>query len=145
MRTKLFLVISIAAVLALTGCAYPLTLHSRDGSAGGEGEANNSRKTMSISIAGKTYTGTYIFDDGGVVATSSFGTATAISGARTTQAFGSSYGTAFVPGSNTGQAFLRSSDGGTLRCQFRYIGTSGLGECIDNQGKSYDMVIGAPK
>lgn len=121
MCKKLLVVISLAAILALTGCAYPLALYSRDGSAGGQGEANHSKKTMSISVADKTYKGTYIFDDG------------------------SSYGTAFVPGSNTGQSFLRSSDGSSLRCKFRYIGSSGLGDCIDNLGKSYDMVIGSPK
>jgi hypothetical protein len=40
---------------------------------------------------------------------------------------------------------LRSSDGGSLRCQFRYIDSSGLGECVDNFGRQYDLVIGRPK
>ncbi len=138
--------LAIASLVALlTACAYPLQLHSRDGSSGGQGEANSGNKTMNVTIGGKLFTGKYIFDGGNVISTQTYGTATAISGTRTAQAYGSSYGTAFIPGSNTGQAFLQAGDGSSLRCQFRYIGSSGLGECTDNQNKSYDLVIGSPR
>lgn len=139
------LLLSVALVGVLSGCAYPLQLHSRDGSAGGIGEANSSDKSMRVAVGGKLFTGAYIFDGGSVIATQTYGTATAISGTRTTQAFGSAYGTAFVPGSNNGQAFLRAADGASMRCQFRYVNSSGLGECIDNQNKVYDLVIGSPR
>lgn len=145
MRMKMFLVASITAILALTGCAYPLALHSRDGSIGGVGEASSGNKSMTISIGDRVFTGSYIFDSGSVAPVYTYGSATAVSGARTVQSYGSSYGTAYVPGSNSGQAFLRSLDGGSLRCQFRYIDSSGLGECVDNLGRQYDLVIGRPK
>lgn len=137
----------LSAVLVglLTGCAYPLQLHSRDGSAGGTGEANSNDRSMRVTVGGKLFTGSYIFDGGSVIATQAYGTATAVSGARTAQAFGSAYGTTFVPGSNNGQAFLRAADGTSMRCQFRYINSSGLGECVDTQNKVYDLVIGSPR
>lgn len=137
--------VTISLVALLSACAYPLQLHSRDGSAGGQGEANSGDKTMKVTVGGKLFTGKYIFDGGNVISTQTYGTATAYSGTRTAQAFGTSYGTAFIPGSNMGQAFLQAGDGSTLRCQFRYIGSSGLGECTDNQNKSYDLVIGSPR
>jgi hypothetical protein len=134
-----------ALALMLSGCAYPLQLHSRDGSAGGAGEASSTDRSMRVNVGGKLFTGSYIFDSGSVIATQAFGTATAVSGTRSAQAFGSSYGTAFIPGSNMGQAFLRAEDGTSMRCQFRYINSSGLGECIDSQNKVYDLVIGSPR
>lgn len=137
--------LSFAMMALLYGCAYPLKLHPRDGGPSGIGEASSASKSMTITVGDKIYAGSYIFDGGGAAFTQNYGTATAVSGYRSAQVFSNSYGTTFVPGSNVGQAFLHGPDGSSMRCQFRYIGSSGLGECIDNKNKFYDLVIGAPR
>ena len=135
---------SLISFLLLTGCAYPLHLHSRDGTGNGIGVANSSDKAMKITLGGMDYSGKYIFDGGSVAATNMFGTATGYSRSGTMSAYSQSYGTTYIPGSNYGQAFLLAPDGNSLRCKFMYKDNNGLGECESNNGKIYDLIIGPP-
>lgn len=138
-------VIALVSIF-LSGCAYQLQLHSRvAGQPGGTGVANSGDKSMTVSVGNRVFKGTYVFDGGSVVPTNSFGSATAYSRYGTTTVHGSSFGTMVVPGSNRGQSFLTSIDGTTMRCQFFYKDSSGMGECQTNTSEVYDLVIGSPR
>lgn len=141
---KINRIFSLLVTIILGGCAYPLQIHSRDGSGSWSGIANSGNKSMTINLEGVNYTGNYIFDNGSVATTNVYGTVNAYGSAKPATAHSQSYGTTYIPGSNQGQAFLLAPDGKSLRCRFTYIGNSGLGECQSNNGKVYDLVIGPP-
>ena len=120
----------------LTGCAHNLTLHPRDGSPSGQGVAQEAGKTVTINLNGKVYSGTYVYDGGKVATFQSYGSATAYSGTKSASAFGSGFGTAYVPGSGNGRVLATSTDGDAIRCEFEYSSGSGIGVCRDNAGKT---------
>jgi hypothetical protein len=135
---------ALAAALLLQACAYPLTLQSRDGGPGGTGTANSGGKTVEIALNGKTYRGSYIYDGGAVIPTQTFGSATASNRYGTTTAFGSSTSTTYVPGSGAGRILAMAGPGDSIRCEFMYRGSGGMGVCEDNSGKAYDLLIAGP-
>jgi hypothetical protein len=139
MRKSLIAVSLLGSLL--TGCAHNLTLHPRDGSPTGQGVAQEAGKTVTINLNGKVYSGTYVHDGGKVATFQSYGNATAYSGTKSASAFGSSVGTAYVPGSGNGRVLATSSDGDAIRCEFQYSNGSGIGVCHDNSGKEYDFLI----
>lgn len=114
----------------LTGCSHNLSLHSRDGSPSGQGVAQEAGKTITINLNGKVYSGTYVRDGGKVAIFQSY-----------SGAFGSGFGTAYVPGSGNGRVLATSADGDAIRCEFLYSSGSGIGVCHDNSGKDYDLLI----
>lgn len=139
MRNSLIQVALVSFLL--TGCAHNLSLHSRDGSPSGQGVAQEVGKTVTINLNGKVYSGTYVHDGGKVATFQSYSNATAYSGTKSASAFGSSFGTAYVPGSGNGRVLATSADGDAIRCEFQYSSGSGIGVCRDNSGKDYDLLI----
>lgn len=136
--TRLTCVLLAAALLG--GCAHQLDLISRDNSGNGTGTAQEVGKQITINLNGKTYSGTYIYDGGKVINTSSSATATAYSGSNTARAYGTGYSSTYVPGSGNGRV-LATSGNDSLRCDFSYQGGTGIGYCRDNYGKEYDLLI----
>jgi hypothetical protein len=126
MRKLLILVPPLVRV----GCGHDLTLMGQDGSMGtGHAAGAGGRGTLEVQIANRTYTGTWVAAQGGSIG---FGVA-----GRT------SFTTMAVDASSTGNAFLHSADGSSLRCRFVYGGmnNAGYGECLDNSGTHYDLQI----
>ena len=135
------LIAILVCVAFLGGCAHNLTLHPRDGGSIGQGVAQEAGKTVTITLNGRTYSGTYVYDGGRIATFQSYGSATVYSGARAATAFGSGFGSAYVPGSGNGRILATSNDGDAIRCEFQYSSGSGLGVCRDNAGKEYDLQI----
>ena len=131
----------ICGVLLIQACSHQLSLYPRGGGQVATGVANEAGKTIEIQFEGHLYKGRYSYDGGGVVSVQSFGTSQAFSGARSVTAQGSSYGTAYVPGTGNGRIFAIAPSGNSIRCEFQYKGGSGLGVCEDNQGRVFDLVI----
>lgn len=88
---------------------------------------------IELTVDGKRYVGRWTAATEGAV-----GFGTLLSGSR--MATGSSV----AVGGSRGLALLRSTEGGTLRCEFVYSGMSGagFGACQDNTGKTFDLMIG---
>lgn len=141
MKSLLKYIIVLVFIIYLSGCAHHFTLIPRDGKEKGQGVAQEVGKTVTITLNGKTYTGNYVYGGGSVAFFNTFGSATAYSGTKTATAFGSGFGTAYVPGSGNGRILATSPDGDVIRCEFLYSGGSGLGICQDNAEKEYDLQI----
>ena len=125
MKTKC--AILALAVTLLSGCAGNIRL-LEDGKVH-QGTYDQMSKSVKVSIDGIQYAGTYVQ---GVTT----GFATGFSGTRTS--------TGLVTMSDgSGQALLTSPDGKVLRCVFGpVVAFRGQGQCQNNQGKIYDMLIG---
>jgi hypothetical protein len=137
----------LAALLAagLGGCAtthYQLTLMPRDSGRTYEGVAEDAGGTegpISITIEGKTYTGTWVE------------VVPARTSSHVTGAYGTGYrrygwglgGTVTMdnPAGGEAKALLRSADGAGLRCDLRGGGGAGGGVCRDDKGLEYDVQI----
>lgn len=114
----------LAAVVALAGCAGTGQL-LRDGAAY-PFTFNAATKTMTTTIDGDTYSGSYILNSG-------VGTASGFAGGR--------FATMTVVGSATqGRSMLTSPSGKVLRCEFAVQGMSAIGQCQDSQNRMYDLV-----
>ena len=135
-----------AAALLASGCAstYQLTVMPRDSGklyTGVMGGMSSGEGPVSITIDGKTYSGTWV----------------EAAPARTTGwVGGAGYGhrgwggwggwgggtiSMDTPGGGTAKALLTATDGSGLRCDFRGTGSGGGGECRDDKGKEYDVQI----
>lgn len=125
-------------VVMLAGCSHALELHSRDGAPSGSGSAEEVMRSVTIDLGGKVYRGTYTFNGGSVISTTStaFG-----SSSRGGTATATAYGTTYAPGSGNGRIFATSGPGDSIRCEFSFRGMNGLGVCSDNSGRVYDLVI----
>jgi hypothetical protein len=154
--TLLFVVVSIS------GCAGKFTLIDRsdgqvykgstDGSTmGGSGNAT-------LIIEGESYSGPWIYQSsGGAFNFTNFSSTSSISGSATTVGtYGSSTttlnGTGVSSGSATGTSVsavgngmvnARSISGKFVRCIFTFntIGNTGIGECLRNDGRAYDLTV----
>lgn len=121
---------AIVAIGSLAGCGHGLTLMASDGTMGtGRATGFGGKGTLEVQIGHRSYAGTWVAAQGGAVG---FGTA-----GRTTITATS------IDAGSTGNAMLRSPDGGTLRCHFVFGGMSGTGygECQDDAGKRYELQI----
>ena len=127
--------------IIFAGCAHNLTLIPRQGGEKGQGVAQETGKSVTITLNGKTYSGTYVYSGGSVAYSNTFGTSTAYSGTKTATAFGSGFGTTYIPGSGNGRILAISPDGDAIRCELQYSSGSGLGICQDNAGNEYDLLI----
>ena len=133
----------LAGVLtaALAGCAstYDLTLMPRDSGKLTYGEARdlgNGQATISITVADRIYTGTW------VQVTPEQSTSYVGASAWGWRGWGSygeinhNYGDAIA------KALLQSKDGSGMRCDFYGLtGGSGTGKCTDDKGMVYDVQI----
>ena len=133
----------IAVALTAAGCAstYRLTLMPRDSGKLYEGVAEDSgggEGTMSVTIEGRAYTGTWVE----VVPDRATGYVTGGFGSRR-----HGFGLGGVisldnPGGGEAKALLRSADGAGLRCDLRGGGgRAGGGVCRDDKGLEYDVQI----
>lgn len=133
---------AIALAAFAAGCAttYNLTLMPRDSGKlyhGVAEGAGGTEGTMSITIEGRTYTGTWVE----VVADRASAHVTAGIGSRRSWATG---GIVIFdnPGAGEAKALLRSPDGAGLRCDLRGgTGRTGGGVCRDDKGLEYDVQI----
>lgn len=124
---KGFTTLAMVATCALAGCAGNIRL-LEDGKVH-NGTYDQMSKAVKVVIDGVPYTGSYVQ---GV----STGFATGFSGGRTTTGF-------MTMSDSSGQALLTSPDGKVLRCIFGpVVAFRGQGQCQNNQGKIYDMLIG---
>lgn len=134
--------IVLASTILLCSCAtYHLTLMPRDGGQVASGTASQADKTITITLAGKVYRGTYSYvQDGSFGFGNAFGTAVGPRVVATGSAWGNSFAMSAMGG---GMALLRANDGTGLRCRFSYssMTAQGTGECMDDQHKLYDMQI----
>lgn len=131
----------VVIIFLLSGCSHNLVLYPRNGGSAGNGVAQEIGKTITISIDRRTYQGTYIHDGVKVSSYQNYGSATAFSAGRSATAYGSGFGTAYIPGTGNGRIFATSGDGASINCEFNYSNGSGLGVCTDTSGKVYDLVI----
>lgn len=115
------------AVLLATGCAGNLKL-LEDGKVH-TGKYDQLSKSIEISIDGVLYKGTYAQN-----ASAGFGTVVA----------GTQVATGVMSMTDgSGQALLVSPEGKVLRCRFgSVVAWRGQGQCQNNDGKLYDLLIG---
>jgi len=134
--------LSILTILlsTLTGCAYDLALTPRDGTMIGVGHAqqiNSDSGTLELTIGGKTYSGTWATtpasDDYNLFKRHNF--------ARRGVLDNEILSDPLLNSSTLANGLLRSADGASLRCQFRYGANIGYGVCTDDDDKLYDFRI----
>lgn len=136
------LLMGAAAAALLAGCAstYHLTLMPRDSGRLYEGVAQDSggsEGTMSVTIEGRTYTGTW-------VEVTPERTTGYVSGGFGSRRFWGAGGVVSMenPAGGEAKALLRSPDGAGLRCDLRAgSGRAGGGVCLDDKGLAYDVQI----
>lgn len=133
----------LAAALALSGCAttYHLSVMPRDSGKMYEGVATDTgygEGPISITIDGKTYTGTWVQS----VPDRTYGY---VSGGYGWGGRGWWGGGGYIsmdnPNGGIAKALLSSSDGGGLRCDLQSGWGRGGGVCTDDRGKMYDVQI----
>lgn len=127
------LVLAAAALAALTGCAYNLTLMPRDSGKMYTGELQSDGSgsgTVSVSLDGATCTG----PAARVSSNQTFGFANTY-GNR-----GSAMTTFAGSGDVAVKAILTCSDSRGLRCELTGQGSSGGGICLDDAGRVYDVL-----
>jgi hypothetical protein len=125
----------------LSGCAHEMKLVDRQSGAVGTASvttAGNHSGSISISLNGKTYLGTWVYaPTGGALG---FSDATATSGTATATGYGTM---AMLPTGGGGSILATAPDGSRIHCTFQYseFGRDGLGVCQDNKGATYDLQI----
>ena len=150
--------VAASCALLLSGCAAQLSFIDRvDGSkyAGRTGSTAGGAGAAQAEIAGRSYTGEWIFQRSGgsmmlgSMGTSSFGSGTVQSGTNSAflYGFGSTTGSMSalaVPTSGQGMLHLRAVEGGShVRCIFTFnaMGNTGIGECRREDGREFDLLI----
>ncbi len=138
----------LIAALALSGCAttnYDLALMPRDSGKGYTGTAEDTGRgegTLSITIEGKTYNGTWV-ETQPSTATGyvSGGLGFGFGGRR--HGFGSlgTFITMDNPQGSESKALLTAADGSGLRCDFKGGQGRGGGVCRDDRGREYDVQV----
>jgi hypothetical protein len=129
-------------LISLSGCAHSLYFTARHSAASGQTVISTTpghpSGMLTVMLGGKTFTGRWLYMSG--AGTVSMATATMTTGLRTSTATGTGIG---IPTSGNGSIVLASADGDTLRCVFTYSewSSSGIGECQDNHGETYDLQI----
>jgi hypothetical protein len=137
--------LATTAFLALAGCAstYHVALMPRDSGKLYEGVIEDTRGSegpMSVTIEGRTYTGTWVEVVPG--RTSAYST-----GGYGGRHYGGGWGwggsfSMTNPQGGEAKALLRAPDGAGLRCDLRSGGDrAGGGVCFDDKGLGYDLQI----
>ncbi|HEX7403777.1 MAG TPA: hypothetical protein VF287_07175 [Usitatibacter sp.] len=128
------------AALALAGCAtsYELTVMPQDSGklySGTADENANGEGRISITIEGKTYSGTWI-------ETQSSQTTGYVTGGFGFRRGGlGSFVTMDNPQGSESKALLTAPDGSGLRCDFKAGQGRGGGMCRDDKGRMYDVQV----
>jgi hypothetical protein len=130
-------------MFGLLGCVGSHSFYLMDRKTGASGSATvpaNGQHggPIAITLGSKTYKGQWVYmQTGGSI---SIGTTTAVSGARTATALGSSIG---LPTGGNGNIVATAEDGSTLHCAFDFseLDLRGIGTCQDNEGEMYDLQI----
>lgn len=157
-RKTIYLITTTALLLA--GCAAKISVIDRTdgaiysgttegGTGGGSGQAT-------VEIEGEKYVGPWIYQpSGGSFGFGNFSTTTSLSGTATNYASGgmtalsgtgSSAGTASMfTSSAVGNGMLnaKAPSGKFIRCVFTFntLQNTGIGECLRNDGRAYDMTL----
>ena len=113
-------------VTALVGCAGSLKL-LEEGKVH-QGTYDAIAKTMSVTIEGTKFNGTYIVNSGSTFSSGFVGRR-----AVTMQG---------VSSATMGRGLMTSDTGRVLRCEFAVQGMSAQGACQDNTGRFYDLIAG---
>jgi hypothetical protein len=137
---------ALVPALLLGGCmsTYTLTLMPRDSGISYTGEAIERTSTeadVTITLADKTYTGTWVYtsaDRSNAYVTGGIG----FGSRRGGMGIGSVVSVDNPQGAEA-KALLRAPDGSGLRCDFRGMaaGRGGAGTCQDDKGLVYDVQI----
>jgi hypothetical protein len=133
----------LAVAGALSGCAINHQVMFVNRATGESGSAQvvtagNRGGDIQIVLAGKTYTGSWVYvANGGAIG---FANGFASSGLASATATGTMLA---MPTGGGGTILASAPDGSTLRCQFQYnqLGNTGIGVCQDNAGGQYDLQI----
>ena len=139
----------LVTALALAGCAttnYDLALMPRDSGkvyTGTAEDVGHGEGRISVTIEGKTYTGTWVETQ------PSHSTAYVMGGLGWGWGFGrgrslSSLGTYVTidnPQGSESKALLTAPDGSGLRCDFKSGQGRGGGVCRDDRGREYDVQV----
>ena len=138
-HSRLFLVLTS---ILLASCSHTLLVTGRQSTITGQAVVTQApgqnSGTLTLVLGGKTYSGRWVYMAGG--GSVSLASATAFSGAHSASATGVGFA---APMSGNGSIILSAQDGDTLRCVFDYSQWSktGIGECEDNHGGTYDLQI----
>jgi hypothetical protein len=132
----------LVAALVLSGCAstYQLALMPRDSGkiyTGVAHDPGSGEGSMSITIEGKAYNGTWVHttpDRTTAYAYGAYGYRRGWGGLGTMVTIDN-------PNGAEGKALLVASDGSGLRCDFRSGQGYGGGVCRDDRGREYDVQI----
>lgn len=127
---------SAVALLAglLHGCTGGMMFIGPDG-ATHQGTFDAVAKTMTVSIRGIEYSGSYVL--GGSPGRTATTTSTTVS---STGRVGVSSGQTYIPGSGGGNGrALLASPAGALSCEFTYQGMTAIGACQDQAGQQYQF------
>lgn len=135
-------IVVAVALLSVGGCSHTVHVIGRAGApsgtttvaTGGQGGSGD----MTLPLDGKVYNGRWVYvpSGGGIGLT----TATAYNGWHSATATGT---TVMPPMGGNGSLLLSAGAGDTLRCMFNYSSwhSTGIGECQDDAGRSYDLQI----
>ncbi|WP_156955306.1 hypothetical protein [Polaromonas glacialis] len=116
----------LLTVTALAGCGGSLKL-LEEGKVH-QGTYDAIAKSMTVSIDGIKYNGTYLLNNGSTFSSG-------FAGRRFVTMQGTSSAT-------MGRGLLNSETGKVLRCEFAVQGMSAQGACQDNAGRYYDLIAG---
>ena len=137
---------TLFSALALAGCAttdYVLTVMPRDSGTlytGTARFAGGPEGPISITIEGRTYTGTWVETQPST--TTGYAMGGVGYGYRGRgYGFGGGFVTMDNPEGGAAKALLRSGDGSGLRCDLKSGYGSGGGVCRDDRGREYDVQI----
>ncbi|MBI3506378.1 MAG: hypothetical protein HY059_16195 [Proteobacteria bacterium] len=129
------------ALISVCACTHNIYIVGRTTGATGTASVTtfgDKSGNISINLAGKIFTGQWVYlPTGGSLG---FASATATSGAQSATAFGSAVG---MPMGGPGSVLASAPDGSALRCAFSWSewGHTGIGVCQDNKGEIYDLQI----
>lgn len=131
--------IALLAVLALSGCAFNVTLMPRDSGQTFTGEMQSSGAgagSMTLRMGEQTCTGPVAK----VASNEAFGFANTF-GRNNRGGFGSSFSTIAVSGDMQLKAILSCNNGRGVRCDITGRDGSGGGICVDDAGRVYDALV----
>ena len=135
------LALALSSIM-LTGCSHTLFFASRTSGASGQTvvqtKPGSSGGDIRLAMGSRNYVGRWVYMSSGGSLT--LASATAFSGTRSVSALGTGVA---VPMAGNGSIIMNAAEGGSLHCVFNYsrFSSSGVGECQDEAGGSYDLQI----
>jgi hypothetical protein len=139
MRRKALMLAAIAVGLsACAGHTVYMTGRTNGLTAQNKFRLKNEGDNVSFTLGAETYTGHWVYVEGGGAL--GIGTATTFSGTQSATTVGMSIG---LPTTAGGTYIGSSPDGATLRCSYSFseMNLKGVGTCVDSKGENYDVQI----